>query len=328
MEWIHFAYPWVGLLLAACIGAVAWYRWRYYKPVRYVYPLTDFLHQQHSEPSLAWLKPVQWIVRNLILLCLAAALAYPFVLDKKMNVHGQGIDIVMVMDVSGSMQLCDDEHDERSRLEIAKAQAIHFIEKRVADPIGLVFFGYNAVSRCPLTLDKKILTDIIRTTHLGVLDPSGTALGLGIVMGANRLKNAKSKSKVMILLTDGAPSAHDVPIQQAVAVAQELGIKIYTIGIGFDGVRYMYNPLGGVQAIQGVNKELLDYIAQQTGGTFFEAKNAAQMKKVYATIDALEKTTYETKLFARYHPEFQPFVGMAFCLFIIELLLAWVWFGL
>ena len=118
----------------------------------------------------------------------------------------------------------------------------------------------------PLTLDKKILKEILQEIDIGVIDPSGTVLSLGMMMAANRLKNSQSTNKIMIVFTDGTPSPEDVPIEHAVAIAKKLGIKIYTIGIGYDGVRYISDPFRGIQAVPGVNKELLKTIANKLVG--------------------------------------------------------------
>lgn len=323
---IQFGYPWI--LYGGCLFVLLflWYKITQQKQVSYHFPLTSFLKEKGQGIKKNWLFYLSPILQTLVLLLLVIIIAKPRIVDVKSKINVEGIDMMLVLDVSGSMQIYDDQHDQRSRLEVAKQEAIKFIDKRENDPLGLVIFAHDAVSRCPLTLDKKILKEILHDTHLGIIDPSGTVLSLGIIMAANRLKNSKAKNKIMIVLTDGAPSAEDVPPDQAIDVAKKLGIKIYTIGIGYDGVRYFNDPFRGPQAIPGVNKELLQTIAQQTGGRYFEAKKPNDMKKIYDTIDTLEKTEYETDIFTRYYDLYQYFVVGAFAVLVVELLTSLVWF--
>ena len=321
------AHPWIFYSIIPLIIALFWYKMRYTKPVRYRYSLAAFLETHNYKLTKTTFTKVSPLLHGILFFLLAVVLAQPRFVDIKSKVHVEGIDMMVVLDVSGSMQISDDQRDTRSRLQVAKQEAIKFIEQRENDPIGLVIFAYDAVSRCPLTLDKRILRDILHETQIGIINPSGTVLSLGIIMAANRLKNSKAKNKLMIVLTDGAPSPEDIPPDQAVAVAKKLGIKVYTIGIGYDGVRYFNDPLGGIQAVPGVNKELLTYIARQTGGRYFEAKKPNDMKKIYETINALEKTEYETQIFTNYHDIYKLFAFGAFFVALLELILSsLVWF--
>ncbi len=303
-----------------------WYKINRQKHVSYRFPLTEYLKKNDHHVKAKWLFYLSPLLQSLVLILLALALANPRIVDVKSKINVEGIDMMLVLDVSGSMQIFDDPQDQRSRLHVAKQEAIKFIDKRENDPLGLVIFAHDSVSRCPLTLDKKILKEIMHDTQIGIIDPSGTVLSLGIIMAANRLKNSKATNKIMIVLTDGTPSADDVPAEQAVAVAKKLGIKIYTVGIGYDGVRYFNDPFMGPQAIPGVNKELLQNIAQQTGGRYFEAKKPNDMKKIYETIDMLEKTEYETDIFTRYYDLYHYFVFSAFAVLLLELLVSFIWF--
>jgi Ca-activated chloride channel homolog len=322
---IHFAYPWLLYFLIPTILFLAMLRVRYYKPLVYKYSLTSLLDKAGYEEGGNFQKIVM-LLRIIILLSLALLLAKPRIIDFQSKIQGEGVDMVLVLDVSNSMNLNDDPRDERSRLEVAKQEAIKFIDKREHDPIGLVIFGRDAVSRCPLTLDKNILKEIIKDTTIGTVDGRGTLLNTGIIMAANRLKDSKGTSKVMVVLTDGTPFEDDKTPEQAVAVAKKFGIKIYTIGIGQDGIVYVPTPFG-MQPMNGVNKELLHYIADQTGGRFFEAKKPEDMKSIYNTIDRLEKAEYETNIFTHYYDIFKPFLLAASIVAVVELLLtSFVWF--
>lgn len=323
MQYVH---PWILWSAGPLIIVFFWYKITFQKQVSYRYPLTSYLQKHGHDVEKSWVFYLSPLLQSLILMLLAIVLAQPRIVDVKSKISVEGIDMMLVLDVSGSMQICDDPNDQRSRLQVAKQEAIKFIDKRENDPLGLVIFAHDAVSRCPLTLDKKILKEIMHDTQIGIIDPSGTVLSLGIIMAANRLKNSKATNKIMIVLTDGTPSAEDVPDEQAVAVAKKLGIKIYTVGIGYDGVRYFNDPFRGVQAIPGVNKELLQRIAQQTGGRYFEAKKPNDMKTIYETIDMLEKTEYETDIFTKYYDLYHYFVVSAFVVLLLELLVSFVWF--
>ncbi len=267
-------------------------------------------------------------MRVLLLVILAFLIAKPQLVDSHSKVKVQGIDIVLAVDISGSMQIQDDKNDERSRVAIAKEEAIRFITKRSNDAIGLVVFGQQAVSRCPLTLDKNVLRTIVKDLAIGDIDPQGTALTTALVTAANRLKNSKAKSKVIILLTDGEPSEHDMPSKLGIEAAKKMGIKVYTIGIGSDKEVQIMHPFYGMVVMPKVNAELLTQIAQETGGKFFMARNAKDMRTIYDTIDLLEKTETEMPVFSNYWDIFIPFVCGALFLVFAELLLStFMWFA-
>lgn len=298
---------------------------RFYKSHRYSFPLAHELHIRGLATSGTSQKGLLFM-RTCFLTLLVVLLAKPRIVDYQSKIQGEGVDMVLVLDVSNSMQITDDPHDKRTRLEVAKQEAIKFIEKREHDPIGLVIFGRDAVSRCPLTLDKNILKEIIKDIDIGTIDGRGTILNTGIIMAANRLKDSKSASKIMVVLTDGTPCEDEATTEQAIAVAKKFGIKIYTIGIGQDGILYVQTPFG-VQPMQGVNKELLQRIAHQTGGTFFEAKKPRDMKAIYNTIDRLERTAYETNIFTHYYDIFKPFLLGATVVCFVELIASsFIWF--
>lgn len=268
-------------------------------------------------------------MRLLVLIILAIIIAKPQIVDSRSKVPVQGIDIVLVLDVSGSMQFKDYDDDNRSRFDVAKAEAIHFIEKRDHDALGLVLFGKDTVSRCPITFDKQLLKEVVEELKLGVINSDGTMLITGIVTAANRLKYSQSKSKVMIVLTDGEPSEGDMDPSVGIDVAKKLGIKIYTVGIGSEEERVFMHPLYGVIAKPKVNKELLTKIARDTGGHYFIARNASDMRRIYNKIDALEKTDHEVPVFSLYYDVLVPAVGLMMGLIFFELIFStFVWFSL
>lgn len=268
-------------------------------------------------------------MRAFTLATLALLIARPQIVDSRSNIQLDGIDIMLVLDASGSMTLSDLEGDERPRFEIAKQEAIRFANKRDNDAIGLVIFANDAISRCPITSDKRVVCNMIRELKIGDINPDGTLLATSMVTAANRLKYSKAKSKVMILLTDGEPSQNDMNHELAIEIAQKLGIKVYTIGIGSDKDTFFMHPFFGRIPKPKVNAQLLTKIAQQTGGTFFMAYDAADMRKIYETIDALERTKHETPIFSRYYDLFFPItVGLMGCMSIELLLSTFVWFSI
>lgn len=325
---LRFAYPAALYILIPIVLLLLFIRARLHKATIYRYTLTSQLKKNNIAARHPY-KIIFFILRSLVLLILAFLIAKPQLVDSHSKVKVQGIDIILAIDVSGSMQIQDDKHDPRPRVEIAKAEAIRFIDKRTNDAIGLVIFGQDAVSRCPLTLDKLILKDIVHDLQIGVIDPQGTVLSTALITAINRLKNSTSKSKVIILLTDGEPSENDIQPHIAIEAAKKMGIKVYTIGIGSDKEVRMMHPLYGAVMMPKVNADLLTMIAQQTGGKFFMARNAKDMRTIYDTIDSLEKTEVEAPVFSNYWDIFIPFVWIAFCMLILEILLSsFVWFSL
>ncbi|MDR3646590.1 MAG: VWA domain-containing protein [Candidatus Babeliales bacterium] len=304
------------------------YKLKFFKAVTYKYTLTSLLKKNAVTKNYA--NSILFFLRACSLLILIILIAKPQFVDTKSKINVEGIDIVLALDVSGSMQCFDDLKDRRSRIDIAKEEAIKFIEKRHDDQIGLVLFGKYTVSRCPLTLDKNILYQIIDDYKIGEINAEGTVLALAISNAANRLKYSKAKSKIVILLTDGEPSPPDIEPQIAINIAKKLGVKIYTIGIGNINGGYIDHPMMGIyQGNSSLNTRLLEQIAIQTGGKFFLAQNATDMQNIYDTIDKLEKTDYETTIYTKYHDFFIPLIFMAIFFLLLELILTtFIWFRL
>lgn len=322
------AHPWYIVILLAVILVTIIVRMLVRKTVVYRYALGQAL-KQHGSGVSPFYKKIFFLLRLLSLILLAIIISKPQIVDRRSKIPVQGIDIVLVLDVSGSMQFKDYDDDERSRFDVAKAEAIRFIEKRDSDALGLVLFGKDTVSRCPITFDKQLLQNIVNELQLGVIDPADTMLMTGIVTAANRLKHSHSKSKVMIVLTDGEPGEGDMDPSIGIEVAKKLGIKIYTIGIGSEQEQLYRHPFYGVFTKPKVNKELLTKIATETGGHYFLARNAADMRKVYDTIDALEKIDHEVPMFSLYYDLLVPFVAIIMGIIFFELVIStYVWFAL
>lgn len=321
------AYPWYSIILLVVILLAIIARKFLYKTVIYRYSLGYSLKKK-SESSHIY-KKVLYLLRVCGLLLLAIAIAKLQIVDSRSKIPVSGIDIVLVLDVSGSMQFRDYDDDERSRFDVAKTEAVRFIEKRVNDALGLVLFGKDTVSRCPITFDKQLLKDVVDELQLGVIDSDGTMLVTGIVTAANRLKHSESASKVMIVLTDGEPSEGDMDPSVGIDVAKKLGIKIYTVGIGSEQEQVFMHPMYGIVAKPKVNKELLTKIATSTGGHYFLARNAADMRAIYDKIDALERTEHDVPMFSLYYDLMPYFVAAVMALLLGELLFStYIWFSL
>lgn len=326
---LQFAYSAVIYVLIPVILLVVWYRIKRYQGVLYRYPLTTTV-KNHGYISSHPYKKILFTIRVSILLGLALLIAKPQFVDPHSKILVEGIDIILVMDVSGSMNMPHHVDDARTRIEVAKIEAMRFIDKRIHDAFGIVVFGNDALSRCPLTADKAMLKTIVRDINIGMINPEGTLLSTAVVTAANRLKNSKSKSKIMILLTDGEPSENDSDPQVAIEIARKLGIKIYTVGIGDDQEIPVYHPIYGVIPIKTtLNKKLLTKMAEKTGGKFFEAKKASDMRQIYDAIDELEKSEIETPQFSHFYDFFIPIVWFLLFLVFTEIILkATIWFSL
>ena len=324
----RFAHPWIAIFLISTLLILLWLRKWIHKPIRYKYSLVGaYRAARGSNNQYVFRIPV--ILRFIILCLLALLIARPQLVDVKSKINVKGIDIMLILDVSGSMQCFDDIKDQRSRFTVAKEEAIRFIEKRENDPIGLILFGKDAISRCPLTLDTNILNEIMQNLQIGTIDPDGTVLSTAIAMGVQRLRKSKAKSKIMIVLTDGEPTPGlDIEPDKAINLAKKFGIKVYTIGIGGEHGGLWKDPLFGITAMGfPINKKLLLYIAQETGGNFFHAKSPEEVKRIYDIIDSLEKTEYETTIFSNYYDLIVQGVLLVFGLLLFEkILTTFVWF--
>ncbi len=327
---IRFAYLFVMYLFFPLLAMLFIARKRLKKDIQYNYPLTLVVYGK-GLVAITYYKKIFSFIRVLCLIILIVLMARPQFVDQQSKVKIEGVDIVLALDVSGSMQLFDDPKDQKQRIAIAKEEAVVFSRKRLNDPIGLVLFGKEAISRCPLTLDKRIIESIIKEVELGVIDPSGTVIAKGLITALNRLRTSVARSKIIILLTDGEPSPEDLSIDDALFLAKKYGVKIYTIGIGGQyGGLYYDHFFGQLQkAGVAINTKLLQLIAEKTGGRFFLASNQKDLQEVYNVIDRLEKTDYETNVYHQYYDIGAPWVWLVFFLLSLELFLAaFVWYGL
>ena len=268
-------------------------------------------------------------LRLLALGLLIVASARPqlgFTLEENLT---EGIDIQVVLDVSGSMSA--EDFQPRNRLEVAKDVTQDFISKRGADRIGITIFAGQALTKSPLTNDHQMLSFLLESVALDTL-PDGTAIGLALANAAARLKDSTAESRVAVLLTDGVNNRGAIDPESASAVCEGLGIKVYTIGVGTRGIiemdsRDAFGRTTRQQVQVDFDEELLKSIAERTGGQFFHATDPESLRKIFAEIDELEKTPLEVKRYIRYKEAFQPFVHTALGLLAAPLLLALLGFA-
>lgn len=320
---LHFAYPFIFYIFLPIWALINIYRLKFYKSPVYVFPLANQI-KKNSYAKKTYHKKILFFLQSTFLLGLIFMIARPQWVDSRSKLNVDGVDIILTLDVSGSMQAFDDINDKRQRIEVAKTEAIRFVSKRPDDPIGVVIFGADAISLCPRTLDKAVLKQIIHNIRLGIISKHGTSLATGIATSVNKLKNSKAKTKIIILLTDGRPTpeTETVSMSAALELAKELQVKIYTIAIGNKNGGYMKSAFGFVQRMpDSVDERLLKVIAQKTHGKFFRANNPKEMKTIYNTIDKLERTEYQTNLFSRYYEAFASFIWFILILFALQLFL-------
>src|SRR5258706_2051412 len=250
------------------------------------------------------LRHALFALRLVALTFLIIALARPQTTDRGENVTTEGIDIVLATDISGSMLA---EDFKPNRIEAAKRVAADFIDGRQNDRIGLVIFAGESFTQCPLTLDHAVLISLLKEVKAGMVE-DGTAIGMGLATAVSRLKESKAKSRVIILLTDGVNNRGFIDPLSAAGIAQSFGIRVYTIGVGTQGMApYPVQTPFGVQ-YQSIPAEidaaLLQKIADETGGKYFRATDNRTLKDIYAEIDRLEKTKIEVTQFHRHGEEF------------------------
>ncbi len=268
-----------------------------------------------------WLWPLRWIALAL----LALALARPQKKWEQEKITADAVDIVLALDISPSMLSRDFEPD---RLAVAKKVAVDFVEKRPYDRLGLVAFSAEAFTQCPLTTDRKIVQTFIQELQVGRLE-DGTAIGMGLATAVNRLKDSPSRSKVVILLTDGENNAGYIAPMQAAEIAKSLAVRVYTVGIGTEGIvmspaqRLPDGSYAFAPRHMTFDTELLREIAQTTDGKFYRAYSERDLEGIYDQIDQLEKTRIEVSTVRRTTDYFHWFIGAAVVFLLLEILGRW-----
>ena len=321
MKEVSFLNPeffWLFLLLPA---AVLWQIWKR-KQQSATLKISSVKGFKAQKSLLAKLKPFLFVLRLLALSSLIIAMARP----RKVDISSQtkstkGIDIVMAIDVSGSMLAKD---LKPNRMEALKKVAENFAEGRPNDRIGIVVYASEAYTKTPVTSDKAIIQQAIQSIKYDNVLQDGTGIGMGLTTAVNRLKDSKAKSKVIILLTDGVNNAGFIEPETASQIAKEYGIKVYTIGIGTNGnamFPYAYAPNGGflfrMMPVE-IDVNLLQTIARNTGGKYFRASSNSKLESIYKEINKLETTEIQELKFYDYDEKYRLFVWIAGILVLIE----------
>jgi Ca-activated chloride channel family protein len=320
---MNFAHPWV-LGLLALLPVFAWLRGKFRRNSSFLYSSVDLVR---PVVGLSRSRADAWLTafRLLVLAVFIFALAQPRRIRGESEIKASGIDIVAAIDMSGSMR-SEDFGENNSRIKMAKEVLSKFIENRPNDRIGLVAFAKDAYIAAPLTLDHDFLQHNLDRLTIGVIDETRTAIGSALVTAINRLEGLKDKSKIIILMTDGENNSGKVSPLTAAEVAQSLGIKIYTIGIGLRGkAPYPVMDQFGQKHYQymdvDVDEDTLTKIAEETHGKYYRADTADMFRRIYAEIDKLEKSEVEVKKYQHYDELFEYVVVGGLVVFLLEMIL-------
>ena len=319
---LTFDAPWVLLALALL---PAWWVWRRRRrPAAIVFSRADVL-SRGPRAGQRWARAL-FALRNLVLAALIVALARPRTGAAAENITSEGINIVLAIDLSSSM--LSEDFQPQNRLEVAKEKVKQFILGRRSDRIGLVAFAGEALTQVPLTVDYPVLLAAVDNLEAGQLE-DGTAIGTAIATAANRLRDAPGKSRVMILLTDGENNRGAIDPRTAAQAAAAIGVKIYTIGVGSQGMapvpvgrglmglRFEYRPVE-------IDEALLRDVAKYTGGRYFRAVDAEALQNIYEQINQLEREPVHTRTYVRFTERFRWPLGAALVALAVEVLLvAW-----
>ena len=322
---LAFAHPWFLLLLLA-LPAVAWWRARRGKGAAFLYSSVELARGVANigrSGASRLLEALRWLSVALLIF----GLARPQFVESETSVKASGVDIVVAIDLSGSMESEDFRlaGKQVNRLVIAKDTLKKFIDRRPSDRIGLVAFAGKAYIAAPMTLDHDFLEMNVERLQLHSIE-EGTAIGAGLAAAVNRLRELKSKSKIVILMTDGQNNVSKVPPLTAAEAAQSLGVKVYTIGVGTRGTAPfpqmdMFGRKYYVQTKVDIDEPTLQEIAKKTGGKYYRADNTETLQKIYDEIDALEKTEVEVKRFLHIDELFAWVVLPGMGMLLIEVLL-------
>jgi len=318
---VTFAYPFFLYFLILVPLILVWHFWKGGKKQASVTFSSLSIYKDFPKTWKERLRHLPAILRALAIGLLIIALARPQSFSSGENLYTEGIDIAMVLDISGSM-LAEDFRP--NRLEAAKDVIDDFIQARVSDRIGLVVFAREAFTQCPLTVDYAVLRNLLKDIKSGMVE-DGTAIGNAIANGVNRLKDSRAKSKVIILLTDGVNNAGEVDPVSAARIAATFGIRIYTIGVGTRGeapypvqtpfgMRYQMVPVE-------IDENVLNKIADITDGKYFRATGNSTLKNIYGRIDKMEKTKIEVTSYRNAEELFYGWLAGGLLLLLIEIAL-------
>ncbi|AWI24937.1 vWA domain-containing protein [Flavobacterium pallidum] len=324
MKDISFLNPEFLWLLAVIPALIAWQIWQRQQlqaPLK-ISSLKGFAGTSSFLPKL---KPVLFVFRLLAIALIIVGMARPRKVDISSKTKTtKGVDIVLAIDVSGSMLARD---LKPNRLDALKKVASEFVKERPNDRIGLVLYASEAYTKMPVTSDKEAVEKALSEVKFDRQLQDGTGIGMGLSTAVNRLKDSKAKSKIVILLTDGVNNAGFIEPETASDIAKEFGIKVYTIGLGTNGMAespYAYAPNGLLlykMAQVEIDEKLMKSIARKTGGKYFRATSNSKLKSIYDAINKLETTEIQELKFYDYDEQFRPLILIAFGLLVAEILL-------
>jgi Ca-activated chloride channel homolog len=320
MNGIAFAEPLFLYLLLVVPAMIAFYILKQHKAVAAVRMpgLQPFSKTENTFRH--YLRHILFVLRVIAISLLVVVLARPQKSDNFQDISTEGIDIILALDISGSMLARDFKPD---RLEASKNVATEFISGRPYDRMGLVVFSGESFTQCPLTTDHAVLINLLRELKSGMIE-DGTAIGMGLATSVNRIKDSNAKSKVIILLTDGVNNRGAIAPATAAGISKTYGIRVYTIGVGTQGVApYPVNTPYGIQYQNmpvEIDEAILKEIAQMTGGRYFRATDNDKLVQVYAEIDKLEKSKIDVRQYKRKEEKFIFPALIAFSLLVLEIL--------
>ena len=316
-----FANPAYLFLLLLIVPIGVWYFYELHKSDASVQISDTSAFAKQPRSLRVWLLHVPFALRVAAVALLSIALARPQLTNKWSKESTEGIDIMMALDISGTM-LAEDL--KPNRLEAAKDVACEFVKNRPNDQIGLVVFAGESFTQCPLTTDHAVLVNLFQSVEYGMIE-DGTAIGLGLANAVNRMKDSETKSKVVILLTDGSNNRGDIDPQTAAEIAKTFGIRVYTIGVGSYGqTRVPVNTPMGRQYVtmdSEFDEATLRGIANKTGGQYFRARDNNSLKQIYEQIDQMEKTKLRVREYSKHTENFMPFIIAALACLLLEVIL-------
>ncbi len=328
LDWKHitFAQPlFFGLLLV--IPIMIWWYFRNKREDSPALRLTTLGGIDSTKTGgKAMFRPVLFVLRVVALIALSIALARPQTSNTTENIDTEGIDIVLAIDVSGSMLA---EDFKPNRYEAAKEVALKFVDQRPTDRMGLVIFSGESYTMCPITIDHNVLKEQISAIHNGMI-VDGTSIGMGLATAVDRLRYSTGKSKVIILMTDGVNNMGLIDPNTALEIAKAFKVRIYTIGIGTIGQALipMPTPMGIQKKLMDVeiDEPLLKQMAKETNGKYFRATGNKSLEEIYKDIDKLEKTKVDITSYKHYAELFFPFAMIAIICLVLEMLLRYTVF--
>ena len=317
-----FANPTYLYLLLLLIPMIGWYIYKLSKnQASLQVSSTEVFDAPGASTWKVWLRHVPFVLRMAAIAILIVILARPQSTNSWQNSSTEGIDIMLAMDISGSMRAQDLKPD---RLEASKDVAASFINGRPNDNIGLVVLAAESFTQCPLTTDHTVLLNLFKDVQPGIIQ-DGTAIGLGLANAVSRIKDSQAKSKVIILLTDGVNNQGEIAPVTAAEIAKTFGVRVYTIGVGTQGkAPYPFQTAFGIQYMDvdvEIDEPTLKQIAATTGGQYFRATDNASLKEIYSEIDKMEKTKISVQEYSKKQEEYKNWALLLFSLLLVEILL-------